>query len=294
MPNHPHFVHIGFPKTASTWLQELFGARKEICFLYKPNFFHWDDCFSKGKDFYFSLFQPKEGNKIFLDSDEAYAIGRRFGSFGWDCLCQPNLKLSDKFILPSDRQLIANRIHEISPEAKILMVIRNQADWLSSVYKHHIRKGEHGSFGKFLDSSDCTYPGKDFLSAGFYSQTAELYFRLFGKENVLVLFYEDLINNPTGFLDKVSDFLGINKFDYGHISRKAKLSLTNRGAKIIQKINCLKCPLLSRPFFYLDRKLFRKLNDPELISRKEKEYIIHLYEEDNKKLAALLNRQKLW
>lgn len=287
MANFPHFVHIGFPKTASTWLQEVFGRHPEICFLYKPKFFHWDDCFLRGKEFYQSLFQPKAGNKILLDSDEVYSVGRHFASFGWDCRCES--ELGNKFILPSDNSLIAHRIHDTVPEAKILMVIRNQVDWLASVYKHCIRKKEFRSFRKFLNSPNAPHFGKEYASAGFYSSAIELYFKLFGKENVLVLFYEELLSNSAGFLDKISDFFGISKFDYNQINRKTKISLTNRGAKIIQKINYLRFPPAVKPISYLDRKLFRKLKDPELISLKDREYLINLYTEDNKKLAKLLN-----
>ena len=126
---------------------------------------------------------------------------------------------------------------------------------------------------------------KNFESDGFYSSLIELYFKLFGRENVLVVFYEELLNDAKDFLAKISDFLGISAFDYSQINRKTKISLTNRGAKIIQKINRLKCPLLAKPFFYLDRRLFRRLNDSELLSPKDKEYLINLYREDNKKLA---------
>ncbi|MDO8558741.1 MAG: sulfotransferase [bacterium] len=295
MANLPHFIHIGFPKTASTWLQDLFAAHQDICFAYKPKFFHWDDCFSKGKDFYLSLFKPKSGNKISLDSDEQYSAGFRYRSFGWDCCHEEKRsegfgKAVQKFAMPMDNELIAKRIHQTVPDAKILIVIRNQADWLASVYKHFIRgREELRAFSKFIKEDA-------FVKVGFYSAIVDLYFKLFGRGNVLVLFYEELLSNPENFLDKISDFFGIDKFDHSRINTRAKVSLTNRGAKILRIINfaARKFPWVARPIFYLDRKFLSRLNDSKFISDKDREYLANLYAEDNKKLAELLGRPNLY
>lgn len=295
MTNLPHFIHIGFPKTASTWLQDLFAAHKDICFAYKPKFFHWDDCFSKGKDFYLSLFETKSGHKISLDSDEQYSAGFRYRSFGWDCHCKEKqsenfVRSIQKFAMPMDNELIARRIYQTMPGAKILMVIRNQADWLASVYKHFIRgREELRAFSKFIKEDA-------FVKVGFYSATVDLYFQLFGRGNVLVLFYEELSGNPKNFLDKISDFFGIDKFDYAQIDTKAKVSLTNRGAKIMRIVNfaARKFSWAAKPVFYLDRKFLSKLNDSEFVSAEDRDYLINLYAEDNKKLAKLLGRLNLY
>lgn len=272
MLNLPHFIHIGFPKTASTWLQDFFSSHPEICFVLKPKFFQRDDYFKKGKEFYLSLFQSERGHKITGEGDETYSVGGHSSFDG-----------------------IAQRIHQTLPEAKIIIVIRNQVDWLSSLYKHKVRKGRPWSFKKFLNSSS----GKEYISAGFYSTTLELYFKLFGRENVLVLFYEELENNPSEFLNKISNFLGISKFDYSRADKRIKVSLTNRGAKIKQKINYINrigfChKYLKRFIMYIDRKLLMRLKDVELISREEKLAIRNLYAEDNKKLIKLVGYGKFY
>ena len=295
MANLPHFIHIGFPKTASTWLQDLFAAHKDICFVYKPKFFHWDDCFSKGRDFYLSLFKPSSGNKICLDSVEQYSAGFRYRSFGWDCCYKEKRsegfgKAVQKFVMPMDNELIARRIHQTAPDAKILIVIRNQEDWLASVYKHFIRgREELRAFSKFIKEDA-------FVKVGFYSAIVDLYFKLFGRGNVLVLFYEELSKDPKNFLDKISDFFGIDKFDYSQINTKAKVSLTNRGAKILRIVNfaARRFSWAAKPVFYLDRKFLSKLNDSKFISDKDREYLANLYAEDNEKLAKLLGCSKLY
>lgn len=297
MVNLPHFIHIGFPKTASTWLQDLFASHKEICFVYKPKFFHWDDCFQKGKEFYLSMFNKNSSHKILLDSDEQYSAGIRFGPFGWDCCYKPQHSLNfaeraRKFSLPLDRDLVAKRIHQILPNAKIMMVLRNQADWLASRYKHYLIKGESRSFGDFIKD-------KDVLDPAFYAPLVELYFGLFGRNNILVLFYEELVKNPPNFLNKISDFFGISKFDSGIISKKSRIGLTNRGAKIIQKINFAAQKISTikpavRPISYFDRILFRKLKDASLISQKDRQFLSDLYADDNKKLAELLGCQSIY
>lgn len=294
MPNLPHFIHIGFPKTASTWLQDLFAAHPEICFVYKPKFFHWDDCFSKGKDFYLSLFKPTDANKISLDSDEQYSVGIRHGAFNWDCCYKPqhSKKFADharKFSLPPDQELIAKRIHQTLPDAKIIMVLRNQPDWLISRYKHFLIKGESRAFREFIKDQSVLKPA-------FYYSIVDFYFKLFGRGNVLVIFYEELIAEPEKFLNKISDFMGISKFDYEKANKKSRVGLTNRGAKIIQKINLAgsMAPVISKPIFYLDRKVFKKMQDVSLVPAKEKQALADFYAKDNQKLSELLGKSPLF
>lgn len=294
MVNLPHFIHIGFPKTASTWLQDLFASHPEICFMYKPKFFHWDDCFAKGKEFYLSMFKQDDSHKIILDSDEQYSVGIRHSAFGWDCCYKPqhSFDFADKarkFSLPPDRELVAKRIHQTLPDAKIMMVLRNQPDWLISRYKHFLIKGESRAFREFIKDQSVLRPA-------FYFSIVDLYSKLFGRGNVLVIFYEELIREPEKFLNKISDFMGISKFDYQKLGKKSRVGLTNRAAKIIQKINLSgsAASIIAKPVFYLDRKVFQKMRDSILVSPKEKQTLADLYAKDNQKLSELLGRSQLF
>lgn len=297
----PYCVHIGYPRTGSTWLQELFGEHPEICFAFRTRFFDCADNWARGIQFYESLFRVGKNHKVIIDSDERYSIGSRLGFTGWspEKLQKARYEDSIKYRLPSDSKFIANQIYKTNPEAKIIMVLRRQPDWLLSRYRNIITgRGENISFDEFLNS-EYTYG----IEAAFYSKVVQLYFDLFGRANVVVLFFEELNGRQEEFLNKISKFLNISRFNIDHrkLVKKIRPTPTNRTTKIMRRLNyitqglrskrkSLYYKLIDRIMLYLDRGPLRKIKDCQLISSEKEKELFNLYKEDNKKLAKLLNK----
>jgi hypothetical protein len=134
-------------------------------------------------------------------------------------LWSPDWAISQKVGMRSapvavDPAEITRRIHDCLPEAKILMVLRNQVDWLRSMYLHyleHLPFG-HRSFQHFLD----TVEGRCALDAGFYDRFLTGCFGLFGRDRVHVMLLERLAAFEQVELQALCRFLGVEYVAHDH------------------------------------------------------------------------------
>lgn len=204
-------IHIGYHKTATTWLQ------KEI-------FSH------KDKGFY--PLQPRDGDprpqpkvmaKPFfcihdLDFDAAYVqnkVRERCDIEDGIIPVISNERLSgEPFFGGDDSRRIAEKLHATFPEAKILIGIREQISMIESFYHQYIVEGGTLSLKNFLNLSRPRRPCQFKIENFEYDKLIHLYQSLFGIENVMVFAYEELRNDPKDILRRLSNFLGIKSIDY--------------------------------------------------------------------------------
>lgn len=119
----------------------------------------------------------------------------------------------------------AKLIHACSPNAKIIVILRNPVDRAYSLYNWMCQEGyewaptfEKGlkleKWRKKKSMPDILHPNYKanylYFESGCYGKQVKRYIDLFG-ENVLVLVFKDLKQNPTETLNKIYDFLGIEK-----------------------------------------------------------------------------------
>ena len=122
----------------------------------------------------------------------------------------------------TDRGLVATRLKELFPNAKILFIIRNQLDSIESMYHFLVEQGGgniNPAYGRpsvrslkawLSDQEDFSY--RSYLETLKYDEMYALYARLFSPANVKVLLFEDLKQAPQDFLDELGEFLAV-----GHI-----------------------------------------------------------------------------
>jgi hypothetical protein len=108
-----------------------------------------------------------------------------------------------------DQRLRANRVKYYFPNAKIIIIIRQQAEFLRSFYDWG---NQDKTIDKWLDKIFSQENNRVLSSLNFY-KSISLYYNLFGKNNVKVLLFEELKFNPDSFGKKLSDFLGISTYD---------------------------------------------------------------------------------
>lgn len=106
-----------------------------------------------------------------------------------------------------DSKQIAERLAATFPEARVLMVIREQRDMLVSVYKRYVKMGGTGTFRQYVTprsrSRGCPYFDFRFFE---YHRLVGCYQNLFGAGNVLVLPYELLRDRPRAFVEHIGTF----------------------------------------------------------------------------------------
>jgi hypothetical protein len=111
--------------------------------------------------------------------------------------------LSGDLFTGRDAKLIADRLHAIFGKAKIIITIREQVSIVESLYKYYVRGGGPLCIQDFvykLNSPAVDVFGKSSIFTKFkYDKIIEYYQSLFGEENVAVIPFEILKQNPRHF-----------------------------------------------------------------------------------------------
>ena len=117
---------------------------------------------------------------------------------------------------------ISEMLRKVFPRAIVVLVLRNQIDWLAAHFKQTIGKGKfahvddflHFRAERFLTRSEIvtgSLPGywKQLSALDFdLSEVCENYARHFGAVNVKVVLFEDLVNRPGYFFSQLEAALG--------------------------------------------------------------------------------------
>lgn len=151
------------------------------------------------------------------------------------------------------------RLNRAFPEAKIIMAMRYQVDWIVSCYRETLHEHHYQTIGQFLGFE----PGDDrFVKADYrdldYSSILTQIKTLFGVENMSVFFYEDFRKDKLEMLSHISDILGVDNIpvtDDGD-------TIPNRGYSAlaavvsIKRYRCLKALGLDHYFVHRPIRFF--------------------------------------
>jgi len=117
----------------------------------------------------------------------------------------------------------AAEIKEFNPSAAIIIMLRNPVDMLYSLHSQFLYNGNENisDFRSALDAENdrkrgLRIPGSVIHVAGLfyretvkYAEQVERYFRIFGKENVHVIIYDDFARDTAAAYRNTCDFLGV-------------------------------------------------------------------------------------
>lgn len=185
MTTFPLLVHIGYHKTATTWLQAQFFRN-----------FHGFKKILDHNDVFRLITGPH--GLVFDPSLARNEIKDRIASVpdGIVPVVSSELLSGNPFFGGRESDTFAERLHQIWPEARILITIRAQIRILPSVYMQYIQRGgtlHHSNF--FLDETDLGYVW--FSPVHFeYDRLLSKYHALYGKEAVHLMQQESLARDP--------------------------------------------------------------------------------------------------
>lgn len=174
----PSFVHVGPPRTGTTWLHEVLTGHIGLPSEKETRFF--DVRYDRGVKWYCNL----------------------FGDYPADV---PAGEMGPTYF---SNAIARERIKRDIPDCKIIVTFREPAARLYSLYRllRAERRPVNDTFdGYWRFQINC---GADLCS---YATHLKRWQTTFGKSRVLVLFYEDLSSNPQGYLDTVCDFIGARR-----------------------------------------------------------------------------------
>ena len=209
---HPLVLHIGLPKTATTWLQyRVFNRQREIAYLHDPR-----DRDPDGVERLLKRYQH-------APSDDLPALGERLAAALPDhelLVSNENISMLTKDVWrgtgPTPERL-ARRLGRISRSqrpVRVILGIRRQDQWLGSMYAQSAPA--YPQFGQQDFESRlrslCEHPLAGAAGHLEYDRLVRALVRELGRDNVLVLPSELLGAAPEEGLAELDRFLGMDVF----------------------------------------------------------------------------------
>jgi hypothetical protein len=133
---------------------------------------------------------------------------------------------------------VASRIKRTQPFAKIILVIRNQVDLISSRYSEYLLAGGTEPFDRFVDELlMCSEDGVNYFQ-NYYCQILERLYDEFSADHVLLVLQEELKDKESQIITELCDFLGVSIRDArGKDPRSRRTGLSLIGVKAIRRLN---------------------------------------------------------
>jgi hypothetical protein len=171
----PTFLAVGPQRTGTTWLHNVLVGHAGL----------------------------PQGTKETLFFSHSYGFG-----IGWYAdhfrHCDPTLPIgevgSTYFEYPQAKERIAQHI----PDCKIICSLRDHVSRSYSYYKFMRRN----AYTKF-PFEEALVKHKLFVESNRYAHHLKEWFRIFGRENVLVCLYDNLEADPQKYFNEICDFIGI-------------------------------------------------------------------------------------
>jgi len=201
-------IHIGYHKTGTSWLQKLVFNNQDIGFI-SPIIY---------RDIVDTLVIPNA-----LDFDHHTCRD----TFNQAVNVAHNLNLTPVFSAERlsghphsggyDAKMIADRLVQIFPRAKVLIVIREQRNIILSCYMQYISRGGAITLPSYLKAPYMRMIPLFNLDHFKYHRLISYYHKLYNQDNVLVLPYELFNNNPKLYVSRILRFCNLpNAEDFWH------------------------------------------------------------------------------
>lgn len=176
----PTFIGIGPGRTGTSMLYEALRAHPQVAMARgtkETNYFAHE--YYRGQAWYAAFFEGGEGKK---------AVG----------------EISNVYFYDTD---VPARMHRLVPDARLFSCLRNPFERLRSVFLYRKRSGEIEP-EVTLEKALQQYP--DLITDSCYATKLAAYFRYFDRDQVLILFYEDLDRQPESFIASLFAFIGVD------------------------------------------------------------------------------------
>jgi hypothetical protein len=212
----PDFVIIGAAKSGTT---TLYAYLRQFPTTYVPNqkeleFFSRECNYENGLDWYTSQFAGSIDAQFCGEASPSYTFYPLFGS-------------------------VSRRMHDAIPDAKLIYIVRKPVERAFSHYYQRVKSARHlarrgidrfpqwddeevelckmiqeaeakGGLAAGATFEDVIEHASWLIDAGKYQYQLEQYLRYYVRDQILVLFFEDLVLKPTELLAGLLEFIGVD------------------------------------------------------------------------------------
>jgi hypothetical protein len=188
----PDFLLIGVAKAGTSWIFEILREHPDVFVPVAKDIMFFNRYYAKGLAWYSRFFAERTDEKV-------------------------GGELSHDYYLSEET---ARRIHDTLPDAKLICCLRETVDKLISAYVYNISTGHATmSFEDYVNYGEVSRNRKaafdEYVEVSFarqveYYENLKPYYDLFPREQILILFFEDLKRDPAGFARRLYAFLGVD------------------------------------------------------------------------------------
>ena len=274
------FLGIGVEKAATSWIYACLYEHPELCLPIKEiDFFNDEVLYSKGLTWYKSIFQQRcENQKKF------------FGEF------------STSYFYSKEAP---QRIHQNLPDTKLIICLR---DPINRAFSNYINDIKAGAIEKTTSFETAIKTQSYYLEQGKYKEQFQRYFQYFKEEQFLILIYEDIANDPLGFIQKIYSFLNVDhNFNPPTLTQKINVGRIPSNVGMDKLSNSIASKLsksqIGEKFWWMVKKsripeLVRKVNTNNEINStilpETYNQFIPYFQDDKEFVENLTNRKLNW
>lgn len=176
---------IGAMKCGTSSLFAYLSQHPDVlgCSIKEPQFFTNE--LEKGYDWYLQLWDKDlRQDKILLEASTNYT------------------KMP---VFPNAAERIAGFVRETNADAKFIYIMRNPVDRIESQYTHALSSG--WSSHTIEQVVDCD---SEYIELSRYAKQLDVYYEMFPADDILLLNFQDLIEEPAAVIHKICSFLDID------------------------------------------------------------------------------------
>lgn len=183
----PDIFLIGSAKSATSLLAKSLDRHPKIKLgsIKEPNFFSHYSSYSKGFDWYSSLYENVGPDRLALDASTGYTR----------CPQNPGA---------------AERIYACAPDAKLIYLMRHPIERAYSHFVHRWSKELYQGIPFSLSFAEHIEHDPMCIDSSNYRMQIEEYLKYFPRESLLCLFTEDVKADKVGVLQQICQFVGVD------------------------------------------------------------------------------------
>ncbi|WP_019507381.1 sulfotransferase [Pleurocapsa sp. PCC 7319] len=229
----PNFFIVGQMKSGTTALHNFLGQHPQVFMsqVKEPHFFcsdfHLESDQHHGKHLFFDFREESEYLRLFAKAKVEKAVGESTANYLYSSVA-------------------AEKIHNFNPDAKIIILLREPAEFLYSLHSHYVKFTEENepdfltALALETERKQGKYPSPRIMSPSFlyYSQRVQYYQQVkrfydrFGSEQIKVIIYEDYKSENDRIYREILEFLGVEtnftpEYDSLNLNKEVKYKAIN-------------------------------------------------------------------
>lgn len=208
----PNFLVIGAARSGTTWIAKNLSLHPEVFVPARKELHFFDADYERGLELY---------SQYFRGADSAKAVG----------------EVTPAYL---HVEAAAERIKRHLPDVKLIACLRDPVDRLYSRYWN--------ARGRFAHNRSVSFQEKlkekpQLITEGFYCEHLARFLSLWPRERILLLLYDDLVEDPQGFLRAIYRFLDVDEHFVSELAEQKinaaasqKLSVKSHSAYWVGKL----------------------------------------------------------